>query len=1269
MSSSDSPEREQRERRSLLRRLALWLGIPIVALLALLVLGIPIPLAILQRPIEMAASEALGLEVRARDLGLVLGVRPALAIDDLRIAHAVEGRPDLLRAERIELEVGLPALLERRLRVRHASVENVTVRTDPEALPEPRETTPQEEPAPAGAGLAGWSMDVDRLAVTNVEVEVHRPDVAPTRARLDELSGRLIWNDSLELSLSGLYEDLPLAARLEGGPVGELLAGATGWPLRLGVDLAGNPVAFEARLATAEGVYRIDDMEGLADETRLTGWLALENLATKPRASGSIQLDSIALEIREQPEDEEPRPEPAESAAQNPVLMGLLTGQPAPQTEGPGPIAATMAVLEDFETDLALGIARMSGLGPTIEDLSLALRVEGGELLFPVSLTVDGIPMTGTLGLDRREDAPHLAFRLRADDFRVDTLAAKLAPEANIEGGFKELSLELEGSGNSARSFLETLRMKLRADDAELSYGLERRVPFFVDELALELEERGPLSLQLRGDLLGETVALDLAGGSVEDLITETPWALGIEATGAGATASLEGEAVGFLANAQLVGDLHVHGERLSSLEPWLGELPIPDAPYRVRMKIDDLPDLTRVTLEEVSLGETKLTGEIGERREGEAPLAWATLRIGSVDLSRYLDAAKSKRPRVEAADEEQGSIGIDAPILPGGVKIIDADLDIAVGRLLVGDLELANLGFRGSFRDGHLPESSFGLGLGGARFEGTAAIDLREPPHGATFTLGSRDVDVGRLLSRLDVARGIDARARSLRIEAVGEGATLADVLRSSDVTARLEGVQWRIVDPNSGGALRLRLQRAELRSPRGEPVRLVAEGTLDRTPVKLRMQTVQLSFLDRPEERIPLDLELEMAGATLEVRSTAALPIERADLALELVLSGRSLADASTLFEYELPAIGPYRLASRLRLTRKDYRIEDFDLRVGQSRLRGRGSLDTRGVRPRVRLDLASERVQLDDFAAAWQGDDEEGAPVALSAEDAPTQFTSPEGLAGFDGRLDVRVDRVLSGQDELGKGTLTATLENGRLEVDPLHIELPGGPFDLRLGYGYRGDRIAARVRANTEKFDYGVLARRVDPETEMSGWLSLDLDIEGEAEDQRRLLAASSGHLDFLAAPEHFATDVFDLWAVSLLTFILPRLDAGPRSELNCVVARFDLDDGIMEERALLLDTTGMVVRGDATVDFRKERVRARLTPAPKKAAFLSLQTAVEVQGGFEDFGVSVPPEELVGTLLRFVTSVVIVPLQRIIGGSLPADGEETCRAAWQEPRPQ
>ena len=51
-------------------------------------------------------------------------------------------------------------------------------------------------------------------------------------------------------------------------------------------------------------------------------------------------------------------------------------------------------------------------------------------------------------------------------------------------------------------------------------------------------------------------------------------------------------------------------------------------------------------------------------------------------------------------------------------------------------------------------------------------------------------------------------------------------------------------------------------------------------------------------------------------------------------------------------------------------------------------------------------------------------------------------------------------------------------------------------------------------------------------------------EHRAPETARLLAHANGHLDFLSAPEMFETDVFDLWAVSLLKFILPRLDPGP-----------------------------------------------------------------------------------------------------------------------------
>ena len=120
-------------------------------------------------------------------------------------------------------------------------------------------------------------------------------------------------------------------------------------------------------------------------------------------------------------------------------------------------------------------------------------------------------------------------------------------------------------------------------------------------------------------------------------------------------------------------------------------------------------------------------------------------------------------------------------------------------------------------------------------------------------------------------------------------------------------------------------------------------------------------------------------------------------------------------------------------------------------------------------------------------------------------------------------------------------------------------------------------------------------------------------------------------------------------------------------INCVVARFDLDDGLMQERALLLDTTGMVVRGVATIDFKERQLEAVFGPHSKRPALLALQTPVAVKGSFQDFQIGVAPEDVLRTFLRFVTSIVVVPIQRLFVGALPADGVATCQAAWNQGR--
>jgi hypothetical protein len=106
-------------------------------------------MGLLRGAIESRASDALGRDVRVGALALALGIHPRLAIEDLHLAHVLSDRPEVLRVERMELELGLLPLIGRRLHVRRAAVDGVAVRIDPEAFPEGApEAAPSEEPKP-----------------------------------------------------------------------------------------------------------------------------------------------------------------------------------------------------------------------------------------------------------------------------------------------------------------------------------------------------------------------------------------------------------------------------------------------------------------------------------------------------------------------------------------------------------------------------------------------------------------------------------------------------------------------------------------------------------------------------------------------------------------------------------------------------------------------------------------------------------------------------------------------------------------------------------------------------------------------------------------------------------------------------------------------------------------------------------------------------------------------------------------------------------------
>jgi hypothetical protein len=65
------------------------------------------------------------------------------------------------------------------------------------------------------------------------------------------------------------------------------------------------------------------------------------------------------------------------------------------------------------------------------------------------------------------------------------------------------------------------------------------------------------------------------------------------------------------------------------------------------------------------------------------------------------------------------------------------------------------------------------------------------------------------------------------------------------------------------------------------------------------------------------------------------------------------------------------------------------------------------------------------------------------------------------------------------------------------------------------------------------------------------------------------------------------------------------------------------------------------------------------PRPKVPQFFSLATPIEVSGTFEDYRFSVRRSDAFGTAARWVASPVVVPIQRLVGERIPADGRDVC----------
>jgi uncharacterized protein involved in outer membrane biogenesis len=1257
--------------------IALVLPVALIILVAILAVaaGVSIDASRWRDTATQRASAMFGRPVALHGpLRVTLGRGPVLLIGDARVLSP-EGFQATELATLGEARVAFDLLDLLRGKVRPRSIEAVDLTVHLERRADGRGNWTAQTSSPPGA--APTDLDLGEVRIQRATVHWHDERTAARRViDLAALSAGTAADGGLQLSLSGRVDASPqVELKLEGGPVRVLLEGDAPWPFMLDARSSAGRLRADGALDASHKQLRaqfdaaLDDPALLARQFGLDppplGAAALRGIASLGTTAiqltelrGTIAGSELAGEFALNWAGPRPRLTGAAHVSQFDFgpWIGPRAASPAARREDGGAGWQTVALRASAPIDTELDLRLDQGLGLPLElrDATLAIRSDAAGLRAPLSATVAGVNVAGEIKLGAAEATPALSVQLATRDQPLGAVVQSLWQVPELEGVLGRLELRLSGRGETLGAWAQELDASMLVTD--LSAALRRPqdkepVAVRLDRLALRATRSEGLRGEGRAVLAGERVALAIRGGRLVDLLGAGALPLEVEARAAPATLRIATELSA--APSVSAGPLRFdfRARRSGELAAWLPVAPDSTLPIALRGRLRLSDEAWRLDQTTLVLGRSDLRLEGSGPRGGGAAVTTLNARGALLDVAQLLSLRSATAPQGRAA----------APALPDFAARVDLDLQLQ--QVLLGQTTLRDVRAQARMRHGHLLPAALSGRLGDTAFEGVAELDLRAEPLGR-LELSARAVELGPLLRELQLADGLVAgRAESVQASVQARGSHWSDLVEGAALHARLSGGELIVRATPQGERAELKLRTADIEIPHGGRMAARLEGSIQGTPVQVEARSGTLAQVLRGRDRLPLELSARTPGTQLSLDGTLGLPLGTiADLRLRA--SGGRLDTLGGLSPVALPAWGPWSIEGPVRATPLRVDLAGVEVRLGNSRLRADAELNLTGQRPQLDLRVVSARVELDDFPRPPRAAQEPRPQrSAIGTARDVTQLTGEllvaQWLRGFDANVDVHASEVVSSDGLVAEAALRARLNQGRLDVGPATLTLPGGSARLSMSSELKANGLDFALAADVDRFDYGFIAAGKGGGAEWHGLVSTRLQLHGSAPSLDAIPLHARGQVDLAVWPNDLRTGQFDLWTVNLLLRVTNLFMPTTPSRLNCIVGRFNFNDGLITEDQLIIDTAAVRIRGAGQVDLESEELDFVFRPRAKGFAVFRLQQPLRVTGTVSDQRIGTDPRDTPEAVLRLIGSPILWPLERLTLGPLPRDGADVC----------
>jgi uncharacterized protein involved in outer membrane biogenesis len=381
------------------------------------------------------------------------------------------------------------------------------------------------------------------------------------------------------------------------------------------------------------------------------------------------------------------------------------------------------------------------------------------------------------------------------------------------------------------------------------------------------------------------------------------------------------------------------------------------------------------------------------------------------------------------------------------------------------------------------------------------------------------------------------------------------------------------------------------------------------------------------------PVKLVVTAAGARFNVDGTVAQPAAGRGLAVTLSADIPDLAALSPLAGTALPPLKT--IAARLKLVDTDggngVAISDLALSVPNADLTGSLSLQ-RGARPLIKANLSSRHIDLDAIARAVSpaAPREAEKPAAPAAQSGPTATAArsssviPDSKLPFaalrlaDTDLQLAVDDLRTGGQDYKSVKLHAVAADGKLTLDPLTFDAPGGQVDVTATVDSNAAPPPVTLTLRAPGLALQPLLKALGKPGYASGTLELRADLRGAGDTPHDIAASLDGAAGAAVAKGEIDTRLLaSLMATLLRQKELPQLaNKTGMSALNCFALRLDANGGIGTLRALRLESSTLGMTGRGTLNFGTETLDLHLRPTADLGG-TTITAPLIVDGTFAD----------------------------------------------------